>query len=143
MNLQNAIADFQLKGTSIKRIDLNNDFVQYSDNERTEKKFNVSYNIEEISERDDGNSLGTMVLLLEIEISQEDNKLNILLEIEGCFSYNGDSKDEFMEMLEINGSATMYSIARSIILTITSQTFAGEKILLPMVNFFKLREENE
>ena len=35
----------------------------------------------------------------------------------------------------------LYSITRSIVMSITSQTFSGGSIVLPMINVFKLSDE--
>ena len=52
-----------------------------------------------------------------------------------------DNKDEFEKFLTVNGSASLYGIARGIIISLSSLSMNGGQIILPMVNFFKMREK--
>ena len=68
--------------------------------------------------------------------------LHLNMDIQGCFKASQEtSKEEFNKMLSINGCAALFSIARSIIVSVTSQSLVQGSILLPMVNIFNLRKE--
>lgn len=149
MNIQNAIADLQLVGTSVRKINLENTFTFYSDTDAVQKRFDLNYHVGNISKEEDC-FWGCVILNLVINISDNEEKedtkpksLSFEIEIEGCFTYGGDDEPDFREMLEINGTASVYSIARSMVTTITSQTFNGDKVVLPMLNFFDLANSNE
>ena len=43
--------------------------------------------------------------------------------------------------MELNGCATLYSIARSFLMSTTSQVFSNGAVILPMINFFDFKNE--
>lgn len=146
MNITKSIATLQLLGTTIRKINLENNFVIFSDSDKVEKQIDLNCKFGNINKDDDA-FWGSSILDLSIDIrnheDNEDRSLVIKLELEGCFSYQGDDEDEFKELLEINGSASLYSIARSIITMFTSQAFDGDKVILPMLNFFDLVNDSK
>ena len=83
-------------------------------------------------------------MLPTIKASARENKnrkLSITLSIEGGFVAPLEvPEDEMKELLSLNGCATLYAIARAQIVTITSQSLSGGQLILPMTNFFKLKE---
>ncbi|PKM74999.1 MAG: hypothetical protein CVU92_03670 [Firmicutes bacterium HGW-Firmicutes-17] len=151
MNIQNAIADLQLVGTSVRKINLKNSLTVFFDDDTVQKRFDLKSHIGNVSKQESC-FWGNVVLNLNVAISDNEDEgadpaLSLEFEIEGAFTYQGDDESDFKELLEINGSATVYSIARSMVTTISSQSFNGDKIILPMLNFFDLfmgsKQENE
>lgn len=148
MNIQNAIADLQLVGTSVRKINLENTFTVFCDTETVQKRFDLNCHVGNISKEDDG-FWGCVILNLVINIKDDENEdteektLSFEIEIEGCFTYDGDDESDFREMLEVNGTASVYSIVRSMVMTVTSQTFNGDKVILPMLNFFDLANSSK
>ena len=80
------------------------------------------------------------------EFENEEKKMKLGMELHGCFQSNEVAETwekEFRELLQINGTAALYSVARGLVMSITGQSYTGENIVLPMVNVFRLHGENE
>lgn len=88
---------------------------------------------------------GKLLMQINVSVMQENTELTpdqFDLVIEGVFSAPADIADEeFMELLNVNGGAALYSIARSKIEAISSLVYAEGKILLPMVNIIQYYQE--
>lgn len=66
------------------------------------------------------------------------------LVIEGVFSAPATIDDEeFLGLLNVNGGAALYSIARAKIESISSLTYMEGKILLPLVNIVQYYKERD
>ena len=150
MNVNGIKSDFQFVGSSIIRLSVSNDFVAFPDSSALDKNIDVSYDILETS-KDEDNIWGTIDLYIECSVSDcnsNENEANsvctISLSINGCFIDN-PSLDEttFKKMLSVNGCAALYSIARSFIMSVSSQLSVNCNITLPMINTFKLVEKSE
>ena len=118
-------------------------FEEYSLN----KQFGVTNSVK-LLESKDGDRFGSVELDIKVKLEGTDSssglKADIHLIIEGGFSApEAMSDDDFKSMLEINGSAALYSIARAYIISVTSQSFARGSVILPMVNFFPLENQSE
>lgn len=148
MDISNSIADFQFLGSKIVRINMDNSYLFFDYENDTRKSVNVTYNILQIEteagEGKDGIPEMTGIVRLNSDIKVKDDInhifINILLEGGFCLS-NSTDEEHFRDMLSINGCAMLYSITRSIVMSITSQTFSGGSIVLPMINVFKLSDE--
>lgn len=134
MNIKKHISDFRIIGTSVKNLNIKNNFIILNDEDKSIKRsFSLNHEIINISENTDC-IIGVLDLNLKINISLNNLKTNIILLLEGCFSSSDKNKDNFEKMLEINGVTALYSIARSYILSISSLIYASGKITLPMLN---------
>ena len=82
---------------------------------------------------------------IHVTVKPEDSQLpedTIVLVIEGTFSSPSTIPDqEFLMLLNVNGGAALYSIARAKVETISSLTYAEGKIVLPMVNILQFYQE--
>lgn len=145
MNVEKIKSGFQLLATSILKLDFKNNFVIMNDSIKVERTLDTSYDINDITHDEEENLLmGTITLNVLALIKSEEAEMNINMNLQGCFiSEKTDDIEAFKKMLGINGCATLYSIARSIILSITSQACAGAHVLLPMINIFELNESSE
>ena len=57
------------------------------------------------------------------------------MSIEGCFNASSEFGEEnFKNMLELNGIASLYSIARGFVQSTSSQTLLAGSVLLPLIN---------
>lgn len=148
MNTKEIKSEFQFIGNSICSLDLHNDFISIPDSDLS-KEFDVSYDIESINE-DENNIWGTINLYVNCIIKQNEEtdmdelpEFNLKLVLNGCFTdVKGISKEDFEKLLSINGCAALYSVARSIIISITAQSVVSGSIVLPMINVFKLNEKS-
>ena len=89
--------------------------------------------------------IGKLLMQINISILQEVADLapdTIEFVIEGVFSTPASVSDnDFMTLLNINGGAALYSIARAKIEAISSLIYAEGKVLLPMVNIIQYFQE--
>ena len=136
-------ADFQLMGTTIIFLQVSNNFIHIENLQELEKKFNVEYEILNIT-TDADNHFAKIQIHINVQIdSAESETMEVELILEGAFIATSEMPVEvFKEFVNLNGCATLYSIARSIIISITSQTCSGGQIILPMINLSKLEEKN-
>lgn len=146
MDTEKIKAGFQLIATSIKTIEFSNTFISFQqDEEELKKSFDVSYEVDEIFiENQQQTILGTITLEVTALIESTEAEMKFEMAIQGCFASEENLEEEaFRNMLELNGCATLYSIARAMILSISSQACYGAHILLPMINVFKLKDSTE
>lgn len=147
MNIQDVISDFQIVGYRIKQLSLTNDFVFFDpESENVTREIDVQYEISDpYYYEDDENAIGgTVVLYIDVNVFDDEEKIAINLELEGGFCQN-DNKDIelFKNMLEINGCASLYSIGRGIVTSVTSQMCVNGTVTIPMINTFKLKEKRD
>ncbi len=148
MNTKEIKSEFQFVGNSIYNLDLHNDFISIPDGDFS-KEFDVSYDIESITE-DENDIWGIINLYVDCVIkpnaetdTDELSEFNLKLILNGCFKdVKGISKEDFTKLLSINGCAALYSVARSIIISISAQSVVSGSIVLPMINVFKLNEKS-
>lgn len=134
---------FQLIGTSIRELKIDNSFTNLVLDDATETGIQIKPAIKSIERRSSDILRGIMLLDLDLCIQRKEGEFNLHLSLEGCFEGTSFTEDQFHEMLLINGASTLYSIGRSIILTTCSLSAGGAQILLPMVNFVDLYKSTE
>lgn len=141
MDIKETLATLQLEKTRVVNINTSNDFVNLPQNEELDNNINIGNSDCVINEQND-KLYGALQLQVNVELIQiiTSKKINISITLEGIFSYDEPDKEKFRQMMLLNGLSTLYSIARSYILTISSMTLASGKITLPMINFLKLSE---
>lgn len=149
MNINEIVSDFQIIGHSIKALSIENDFIYMdSTDDNLQREFNVSY---EMSDPFDPNlendSIGgSVTLYIDTRTFNDECTASVHLELEGGFILKGSkSVEQLNKMLSVNGCAALYSIGRGIISGITSQMAVDGTgtILLPLINAFELRHEDE
>lgn len=134
MNTEIIEATFQLLGTRVIDCKIHNDFIYIDGSEK--KKIDISHSISSMGATEDDKKIGVLQLSLKLQIWEGKKKLKIDLTIEGAFETPRERSDEnFAEMLEINGMAALYSVARSFVLSITAQSLIEGKVMMPMINF--------
>lgn len=145
MDINKSLSAFQFVGSSVRHLNIDNSFVRYTDSEDIEKKFGINTEIIDIGndDKDKNSLLGILRLIVKLDINNKEKNFSITLAIEGCFKANNIDEEKFKTMLELNGATTLYSCARSVITSITSQTFSGDHIILPMINMLKFKEEKD
>lgn len=138
------VSDFQLIGNSVKSLKIKNDFIALPTND-TKRIIDADYSIVEITENDNSNSL-IGIIRLSVKVSIKDSykhSMNIEIDVEGAFEGRNFQKEPFETTLSLNGCATLYSIARSIIMSVTSQSLAFGSVILPLVNVYALNKAKQ
>lgn len=140
MDLKEIMSEFQLVNTTIIKLDINNEILNYSEFEPGERKIDVGYSIGERFDNEE-QLIGVLDLHTRIECDFDGCTINIEEVLRGIFTAPRNMDEAiFKKMLSANGCASLYSIARANISTITSQAFASGCIVLPMVNFIRFYE---
>lgn len=133
MELNRIATGIKLVGTTIKEISVENNIV----NVQKEAKRSFGLNINEPSfENIDEGLFSQMAIDFEVEIEQtEDRNFKLELSLEGAFlSEKNTEEEDFKQLVIINGAATLISIARGKIESITSNIFDSGKVVIPFVN---------
>ena len=142
MNTNKILSSFFFLGSSVKKLNISNNFVNEPTSTRTKKNVDVEYEVHSIEENSDEKiTTGLVTLYVNVKLTEGKTKSTIKLIIDGCFGANSDAPiDDFKELLSLNGCATLYSIARSLVLTTSAQVFNTGSISLPMISIFELRK---
>ena len=147
MDVNEIKAPFQIIGDRIKKLEIENDFVFIDlTDEGIKREIGVSYEVSDPFILDDSEETfaGQVMMYIDLEVSDDECKACISLELEGCFIIDEPNSEEVLrEMLPINGCAALYSIARGIISSVTSHMCGNGSILIPMINTFELRDSIE
>lgn len=143
MDIEKYLTDFTFKGNCIKKLIIENDFVAFPVDSETTRKVDVKYKLDDIATDKDGIGLiGIAVLNTTVLIERRNRTCKIEISVEGCFATNEkNEKETFEQMIRINGCATLYSITRAIISSVSSQTFSVGNITLPMINVYQMQTD--
>lgn len=142
MDTKKQESPFQFMGSRVLELHINNSYVTFDPSSDDCKSVDITHQISDIIEHEKM-LLGSVQLEVNVSISNSIDKENLSskelilnMKIEGGFSATEEiSKDEFEKMLHINGVAALYSIARGLIISITSQTLTSGQVVLPLLNF--------
>ena len=139
MEAKKLMSSFQLMGSRVIKFNLSNDFIGL-ESVRPDK-CDVSYSVKEI-EKDDEVIMGVIQLDVKASIKGKGKAKNSCsLSMEGGFCAPVEMPEEsFITMLEINGTASLYSLARAFIANTTSLATTSGHIVLPMINTIQLVE---
>jgi len=146
MNVENIKANLQLVGTRISKLSVENDFVELNLNDESiNRGIDVSYKTSQLYtvENEPDFLAGNILMDIKVGISDRIKNLSLELELEGCFVLDSKDEDKMKEMLSVNGTAALYSIARGIVSSVTSHICTNGTVILPMINVFRLKKEDE
>lgn len=141
-------ADFQFLDSWISKSNFNNQFIKIDDEMDLSREIEVSYSTERIEYSGD-KLVGRVEMEIKFRIRETDNvpenkrkECNGELIINGLFMTTSAMKDElFDRMLELNGCATLISIARSFVISLSSQALGMGKIVLPLLNIYQMHKK--
>lgn len=142
MNLNQVVANLDFIVSVVHTINVNCKMFKITDANKREFSLDIKYSKPTIGE---DTKIGKLLMKINVSVMQENAELapdTFELVLEGIFSSPATlSDDEFMGLLNVNGGAALYSIARAKIEAISSLTYAEGKILLPMVNIIQYYQE--
>ena len=144
MDTKKQESPFQFMGSRVLELHINNSYVNFDPSSDDSKSVDISHQISDVIEYEHS-LLGSVQLDINVSISNSTDEENpskkeliLNVKIEGGFSATEEMPiDEFEKMLHINGVAALYSIARGLIISITSQTLTSGQVVLPLLNFTK------
>lgn len=139
------LASIQMKGNRIKYLNIENGFITLSLDDVEVKEFSVDSTALELEQSNDTENSYTGVeeLTVSICLQKEKRGMKIQLTIEAGFDITASTKEEAFELMDLNGSTAMFSIARSLVLTFTAQTYIGKPLILPMINMIALKQRKK
>lgn len=105
--------------------------------------FDFDYMIKELK-NEAGNSFGLLDYVVKVKATVKKKVLfKIDLVMEGAFGSETLSKEEFEDMVEVNGLITLSHISRAYIISITAQSGINPPVRVPMININKLIEQKK
>lgn len=139
--MKNVQAQFQMLDSYVKEYTLKTN-CKLSEHMNINVNGEVQFRIVNITEKDDM-LVGEIELMNNLDLIVEDEiKAQIKIVMGGLFSYTDKTKkEEFENMLKINGSTTLSNFIRTYIYTNTSIS-GMPPIITPMINFIEFFKEN-
>jgi preprotein translocase subunit SecB len=105
--------------------------------------FDFDYNLKDLK-HEDGNSFGLLDYAVKVKATVKKKvffKIDLLME--GAFKSETLSKEDFKNMVEVNGLITLSHITRAYIISVTAQSGINPPVRVPMVNINKLIEQKK
>ena len=141
MDINEALADFQFLKNRVTKFSVN-----YKTTEIKEKSAlincDIDYDIVDFIE-DDSKFIGIMNFIVDLKAKAKNLVIfKMHLNMEGTFVGNPKklNKEQFMNMLELNGVATLSQFSRSYISSVSTLSGINPPVNLPMINIHTLRE---
>lgn len=142
MDFNKIVADLDFVGSSIHSVEIKADMIKISST--TKKSFGLDIKCSKPLLKDDS-KFGKLLMQVDVSLFKENEELEpdtFRVVIEGVFKASNEITDEkFMELLNVNGGAALFSIARSKIEVLSSITYSEGKIVLPMINILQYFSE--
>lgn len=142
MELNKIIADLDFVSATVHNIEMTNNLSELLESSKRSFSLDIKYNAPIIQ---DDKKYGGLLLEVNISVAHEDPEVSddsIKLIMEGLFSSPSTiDDDKFLELLNINGGAALYSIARAKIEAISGLVYNEGKLLLPMINMVQYYQE--
>ena len=135
MDFNKITAELDFVDSSIHKVEIKSDMIRISNN--TKKSFGLDIKCSKPLLKDDV-KFGKLLMQVDVSLFKEDEEIEpdtFKIIMEGVFKASNEISDEkFMELLNVNGGAALFSIARSKIEVLSSLTYTEGKIVLPMIN---------
>ena len=144
MDFNKITADLDFVGSSIHNVEIKADMIKISN--QTKKAFALDIRCSKPLIKGDA-KFGKLLMQVDVSLKKEDETLEpdtFKVVLEGVFKASTElDDDKFMELLNINGGAALFSIARSKIEVLSSITYSEGKVLLPMINVIQYFQERK
>lgn len=138
MDCNKITADLVFVASSIHSIDVKTNRICIQD--ETSRQFGIDLKYSQPLLQEDG-KYAKLLLQVDVLVGKEDEGVkqdSFRVIIEGLFKVSPEYDDAaFLELLNINGGAALYSIARSKIEVLSGITYVEGKIVLPMINMMQ------
>lgn len=144
MDTKNISSPFQLRQNNVLEFKFSNNEGILVNGENIKRVYDVDYDIVHIWENKESH-LGIVELTIQAKrlIENNDKKFQLKLRVNGIFLAPLDMpKETFTHMLELNGVAALYNIARGKISSLSSLCYPSEPVTIPMINVNKLVEQH-
>ena len=144
MDIKNISSPFQLLQNNVLEFKFSNNEGILLNRENIKRVYDTDYDIVRVWKNEESH-LGIVELTIRAKRSNEnsDREFQLKLHINGIFLAPLDMPEEtFTRMLEFNGVAALYNIARGKISSLSSLCYPSEPVTIPMINVNKLVEQH-
>ena len=144
INSKEILADFQFAGNRVSSFTIDTKDLK-TKGAIANFSFDFDYNTKMINE-DENRYIGELEFIVSVKAKVKNSILyKIDLKMEGLFLGNPIklSKENFINMLELNGVVTLSQLARAYILSVTSLSGINPPVKLPMISVIALREKKK
>ena len=142
MDLNKVCADLNFENSKIDTINANCKLDSITKLSTKKLSIDIKYRC---LEEQEGKKVGKLLMSINVCIKDKEetpSEDNISVIAEGVFSTSSEIDDnKFVEMLNINGAAALYSIVRAKIEVLTGIIYPDGKLLLPMINMVQYYQE--
>lgn len=144
INSREILADFQFAGNRVSSFSIETKDIE-TKGAKTNVSFDFDYNTKGFEESED-RYIGELEFLVSVKAKIKNAILfKIDLKMDGLFLGNPRklSKENFIDMLELNGVVTLSQLARAYVLSVTSLSGINPPVKLPMINVVALRDKKK
>ncbi|HHW57996.1 MAG TPA: preprotein translocase subunit SecB [Clostridia bacterium] len=144
INSNQVLADFQFVGNRVSNFKIETRDIKTNEF-KVKVTYDFDYEIKEIKELED-RYVGYLEFITLIKAKVKNAIFfKIDLTMEGAFIGNIQKlkKEDFANMLELNGLTTLSQLSRAYILSVTALSGITPPVKLPMINIFKLRQQKK
>ena len=144
INSKEILADFQFAGNRVSSFSIETKDIQ-SKGAKANISFDFDYNIKAFEESEE-RYIGELEFVVSVRAKVKSVILfKIDLRMDGLFLGNPKklSKENYMDLLELNGVVTLSQLARAYVLSVTSLSGINPPLKLPMINVAALRDKKK
>lgn len=138
------IAPFQMKSNKVVEFRLKQNDIQ-EENENVSVNLRVDYKLSDIEENELYIATVDLITILDGYTENKNEVFEIQVDMQGMFT--GDSnildKNQFNEMLKLNGISTLMQLSRAYVTSATALAGFFAPINFPMINVFELIKTKE
>jgi preprotein translocase subunit SecB len=139
MDSSKILADFQLVKNRVSKFSIDTNAIMNKE-EKAIVNYDIDYNILR-NVYEDGKYTGLLEFIVRVNAKiMDDSLFNIIMIMEGVFIGNPNklSEEQFKNMLELNGVATLSQLSRAYIISMSSISGLNPPVKLPMLNIHDL-----
>lgn len=144
INSKEILADFQFAGNRVSSFSIETKDIE-TKGAKANVSFDFDYNTKAFEETEE-KYIGELEFIVSVKAKVKNAILfKIDLKMDGLFLGNPKrlSKENFMDMLELNGVVTISQLARAYVLSVTSLSGINPPVKLPMINVVALRDKKK
>lgn len=147
MKIKKAQAGLILRNVVITEMTMKNQLATHGKFNNSTHAIDMDYNVIEVDDTKEETYHAKLELITKISI-RESNAMLLSFKIKhlGLLAAPKsvyETTEEFVKAVELNGLASLVSIARANISSITGIVFCQGNVILPMINIFKLQKLKE
>lgn len=142
MNITQVSAGMELLGCSVRKLSISNNLIDLKNDDQLQLDIDLLPLYDGFEDHEHHGRVVLHLHISSVRADKEEQDADISMTLEALFRSTEEmEKENFFEMLMINGSAALYSIARGKMESISASVFMEGKIELPFVNIIQYYKE--